>query len=144
MNIAANSALDGGASFNPITDDLMRTYHDSQQVAVMINNIPTKCADCTFLYNSAATPAISTIDVADTANIQISGSGFGNRSEGNIVMIGDVPCSILTSTTTSISCAAGKLSFYLSLTCPDLYFLRKEIISLQIRNLRKILRILVF
>ncbi len=109
VNISANNAVDGGASFSPITDDLMRTYHARQQVAVMINNIPTKCVDCSFVYDAAATPAITTINAADTANIQVSGSGFSNKSEDNVVMIGDVPCTVLTSTTNSISCAAGKL-----------------------------------
>lgn len=76
---------DGGVSFNPITDDMLRTFHTKPQVdllnlnwiknfntnnfinkvTVLINDIMSKCSNsCDFEWSESATPIVTAIDAS--------------------------------------------------------------------------------
>ncbi len=84
-------------------------------LSVYVNgqSIPAECrGSCEYSYSSADTPTISsvspsTITAADT-QVSISGTGFGTDVAALNISIGNTPCSILTTTGTSITCNAGR------------------------------------
>lgn len=92
----------------PIRDDLLRTYHTKPQITVSINNITSLCANsCDFEWLTSATPIVNSIDTTNLNSIQITGSGFDTNPLNNIILIGNIPCVVISSTATLIICAAG-------------------------------------
>ncbi len=91
---------------------MLRTYNEKPQLSVSVNNVPSKCAsDCSFEWKSEATPVVDSIDTTNIDAIKIYGSGFDSRTlENNVVLIGEVRCSVLTVTDSLISCKAGSNS----------------------------------
>lgn len=61
---------DGGAFFNPIRDDLLRTYHTKPQVTISVNDINSRCSgSCDFEWSSSATPTVTAIDKSKIISI---------------------------------------------------------------------------
>ena len=109
--IGVSTLTNGGAFFIPLRDDILRTYHNKSQITVTINDIPTKCANCTFKWASSVTPIVNNIDVSVLSSIKIAGSGFDNNNiNNNLVLIGQVPCRIISATGILIVCSAGENS----------------------------------
>ena len=74
----------------------------------MINEIQSVCHDCTFEWSNASTPVVDGINADSISAIQITGRGFDSIEPiNNLVLIGNVPCNVISSTNTSITCSAG-------------------------------------
>ena len=77
----------------------------------MINDIPSKCTgNCTFTWSDDVTPTVNSIDNTTLSAIVITGTGFSEQTQENIVLIGDVPCQVTAATTTQLTCSAGENS----------------------------------
>lgn len=51
---------DGGLFYTPLTGDMLSTIHDTAQVRLFINDVPTKCSgDCSFQWSSGVTPGVT-------------------------------------------------------------------------------------
>lgn len=83
------------------------------------NIIPTECDEdfdeCTFEYSLSHTPYVQdvspiTISMAGSTTIEITGFGFSDTLEENIVYLGNSPCIIITSNETEISCEVEALA----------------------------------
>lgn len=108
--VRVNLITDGGALFSPLTSDILRTWHTNPQVSVSINEIPSKCSDCSFSFSNLATPTVTTINADTLSAIVITGTGFDPEPTGNLVLIGQVPCTVTAATTTQLTCSAGQNS----------------------------------
>lgn len=65
---------------------------------------------CGFKYGHMATPTVTGVDpdhASSDAAITISGTGFSEALSENYVLFGEVECTVLSSTTTSIECRLG-------------------------------------
>ncbi|KAK3587658.1 hypothetical protein CHS0354_042441 [Potamilus streckersoni] len=105
---------DGGAWYNPIPGDMLRTPHTCPQALLYINDIPNKCTgDCCFHWSSEVTPTVTAISpssgtLAQGTVLTITGTGFnGTTTSNNQVVIGGKECTITMATTTSINCNVG-------------------------------------
>ena len=57
---------DGAVLFNPLTDNILRTYHSRPQIVIKINNEPAHCAgNCDFEWKEDLTPFINNIDISN-------------------------------------------------------------------------------
>lgn len=76
---------------------------------MLINDISSVCADsCDFEWSSSATPIVSSIDTSNLASIKITGSNFdATTKSNNQILIGDIPCEIISATANQIICSAG-------------------------------------
>ncbi|XP_052805044.1 fibrocystin-L-like isoform X2 [Mya arenaria] len=105
--------IDGGLYYGPLTGDMVSTVHDSPQVRLYVNDVPTFCAgDCSFTWETADTPTVTGVNptlgtLAQGTSIVISGTGFSSTEGNNRVIIGDVECSVTAATSTSITCDVG-------------------------------------
>jgi len=63
--IEARVVQDGGVLFNPIRDNMIRTYHAEPQITISINGIMSKCsANCGFEWSESKTPVVSDIQIS--------------------------------------------------------------------------------
>ncbi|CAL1548485.1 unnamed protein product, partial [Lymnaea stagnalis] len=89
LNVTVQTITDGGVWFDPISGDMLRTYHTTPQVIAFINKVPTRCEkgiSCAFSWSTAHTPSITHINPTSGsagASVQISGSGFDASNPGN-------------------------------------------------------------
>ncbi|XP_072530724.1 PKHD1 like 1, tandem duplicate 1 [Salminus brasiliensis] len=110
-SVAAQVKEQGGLFKQSIMGDFLRVPTNKTQVQVFINGIPSVCSgDCGFTWSQARTPNVTGISPSQGASalntvLTISGSGFvdGNAS----VQIGNVQCSVLQVTPTSLTCSVG-------------------------------------
>ncbi|CAL1525941.1 unnamed protein product, partial [Lymnaea stagnalis] len=114
LNVTVQTITDGGVWFDPISGDMLRTYHTTPQVIAFINKVPTRCEkgiSCAFSWSTAHTPSITHINPTSGsagASVQISGSGFDASNPGNNrVIIGSAACSATKATATLITCTLG-------------------------------------
>ncbi|XP_036421459.1 fibrocystin-L-like [Colossoma macropomum] len=113
-SVTAQVKEQGGLFKQSIMGDFLRVPNNTTQVEVLINGIPSKCSgDCGFTWTAAKTPTLTRISPLQGASalgtvLTISGSGFvdGNAS----VQIGNVQCSVLQVTNTSLTCRVGPAS----------------------------------
>ncbi|KAK9957826.1 hypothetical protein ABG768_012036 [Culter alburnus] len=104
----------GGLFKQRIMGDFLRVPTNKPQVEVFINGIPSWCSgDCGFTWSESKTPSVTGISPTEGSSglgtvLTITGSGF---DDGNItVKTGDVECSVLQVTNTSITCQVGPAS----------------------------------
>ncbi|ROL45843.1 Fibrocystin-L [Anabarilius grahami] len=104
----------GGLFKQRIMGDFLRMPTNKPQVEVFINGIPSWCSgDCGFTWSESKTPTVTGISPTEGSSglgtvLTITGSGFDG---GNItVKTGDVECSVLQVTNTSITCQVGPAS----------------------------------
>ncbi|XP_043073568.1 PKHD1 like 1, tandem duplicate 1 [Puntigrus tetrazona] len=104
----------GGIFKQRIMGDLLRVPTNKPQVEVFINGIPSWCSgDCSFTWSESKTPKVTGISPTQGSSglgtvLTINGSGFVG---GNVtVKTGDVECSVLQVTNTSITCQVGPAS----------------------------------
>ncbi|XP_051729532.1 LOW QUALITY PROTEIN: fibrocystin-L-like [Ctenopharyngodon idella] len=104
----------GGLFKQKIKGDFLRVPTNKPQVEVFINGIPSWCSgDCGFTWSESKTPTVTRISPTEGSSglgtvLTITGSGFDG---GNVtVKIGDVECSVLQVTNTSITCQVGPAS----------------------------------
>uniref|UniRef100_A0A8B9H868 Polycystic kidney and hepatic disease 1 (autosomal recessive)-like 1 n=1 Tax=Astyanax mexicanus TaxID=7994 RepID=A0A8B9H868_ASTMX len=101
----------GGLFKQRIMGDFLRVPTNKTQVQVFINGIPSVCSgDCGFTWSQAKTPTVTGISPSQGANslgtvLTVSGSGF--VGENASVQIGNVSCSVLQITSTSLTCTVG-------------------------------------
>ncbi|KAL6460366.1 hypothetical protein MHYP_G00303320 [Metynnis hypsauchen] len=130
-SVTAQVKEQGGLFKQRIMGDFLRFPTNKTQVEVRINGIPSKCSgDCGFTWSEAKTPTVTGISPSQGASdlgtvLTISGSGFvdGNAS----VQIGDVQCSVLLVTSTSLTCSVGPASaglYPVSVSFPALGYAR--------------------
>ncbi|XP_035685638.1 fibrocystin-L-like [Branchiostoma floridae] len=97
---------------------MLRTWHDTPQVAVSINNIPSRCeGDCSFSWASGNTPTITSVTPPQGnggIEVDIAGTGFSSDCTDMKVVIGHtddtdegVACEPSTCTSNSIRCTVG-------------------------------------
>jgi len=88
---------------------MLRTYHSKPQVSITIADIVSECTECTFEWLESATPTVSNIDASNLDSIQITGSNFdASEPNQNVVLIGEIPCEIVSATSTLLVCSAGQ------------------------------------
>ncbi|CAF1676308.1 unnamed protein product, partial [Adineta ricciae] len=110
LSINASSVRIGGDGdvFYSLPNDMMRTYHDTPQVEVLVNGLAAYCSNidnnCQFQVSIAQTPMISSI-VQNQVNLVIQGVGFSSSMKGNQVLIGEQgSCNIIDANSTYIRC----------------------------------------
>lgn len=102
------------------------------QVVVVVNEITGSCSgnNCTFEYSADQTPTLTSISPdsgpggpdGTGTEITLGGTGFSSNNDDNIVTIGGSTCVIISSSTGSITCRAGRYPFgYLLLSTLSLY-----------------------
>ncbi|CAH1789358.1 unnamed protein product [Owenia fusiformis] len=112
-NSSVHTSRDGGVFLDPVGGDWLRTAHDTPQVSLMINNIPTKCSgDCSFVYSEAATPTVTAISPTEGSSsnnteLTINGTLFDTTPANNVVLIGGIVCDVTASTANQITCTIG-------------------------------------
>ncbi|KAL3886654.1 hypothetical protein ACJMK2_026634, partial [Sinanodonta woodiana] len=111
-SLVVTTELDGGAWYDPIPGDMLRTPHTCPQALVYINDIPNKCTgNCSFQWSSDDTPTVTAVNPTSGAHgtvITITGTGFdGTTASNNHVLIGDIECTIIIATNTYITCIVG-------------------------------------
>ena len=61
--ISSEVVQNGGIKYDPIPGDLLRTFEETPQVEVIINDIPSKCiGNCYFDWLDETTPTVSFVD----------------------------------------------------------------------------------
>jgi len=99
---------EGYASFNPIRDDMLRTFHTVPQVTVSVNTIMSKCnGSCDFQWSNTATPVVNAIDSANLNSIIIDGTGFDSTIANNLVQIGGYNCTVSQATSQQLTVSAS-------------------------------------
>ncbi|KAI4871505.1 hypothetical protein NFI96_027165, partial [Prochilodus magdalenae] len=130
-SVTAQFREKGGLFKQRIMGDFLRVLTDKTQVQVLINGIPSKCSgDCGFTWSEAKTPTVTGISPSEGASalgtvLTISGSGFNDGSA--VVQIGNVSCSVLQVTSTSLTCTVGPASaglYPVSVSFPALGYAR--------------------
>nr|XP_009292515.1 fibrocystin-L isoform X2 [Danio rerio] len=113
-SVTSQEVEKGGLFKQKIMGDFLRVPSNKPQVQVFINGIPSWCSgDCGFTWNDLKTPTVTGISPTEGSSslgtvLTITGSGFDG---GNVtVKTGDVECSILQVTNTSITCQVGPAS----------------------------------
>ncbi|XP_078699976.1 fibrocystin-L-like [Branchiostoma floridae x Branchiostoma belcheri] len=118
VKIEQSTTNHGGLWFYPIPGDMLRTWHDTPQVAVSINNIPSRCeGDCSFSWATANTPTITTVTPPQGnvgTEVIIYGTGFSTNCSDMRVAIGHTEdsdegavCEPTTCTSHSVACTGG-------------------------------------
>ena len=98
----------------------------------MVNEITGSCSgnNCTFEYSADRTPTLTSISPdsglggpdGTGTEITLGGTGFSSNNDDNIVTIGGSTCAIISSSTGSITCRAGRYPCgYLLLSTLSLY-----------------------
>ncbi|XP_061110160.1 fibrocystin-L-like isoform X2 [Conger conger] len=104
----------GGMFKSKILGDFLRVPESRPQVQVLINGIPSKCSgDCGFEWSAARTPTVTGINPTLGSHtlgtvVTITGSDFSG--ENATVLIGDVECSVLQISDSSLTCQVGNAS----------------------------------
>ncbi|XP_066271168.1 fibrocystin-L-like [Branchiostoma lanceolatum] len=109
---------DGGLWFSSIPGSMTRTPHDTQQVEVIINGIPSRCeGSCGFSWAPDRTPTVTGITPEQgtgETEVTITGTGFSTNCDNLKVRIGrsedteeGVECTPTACTKTSITCTTG-------------------------------------
>ncbi|NP_001305057.1 PKHD1 like 1, tandem duplicate 1 isoform X1 [Danio rerio] len=113
-SVTSREVEQGGLFKQKIMGDFLRVPTNKPQVQVLINGIPSWCSgDCGFTWSESKTPTVTGISPTEGSSslgtvLTITGSGFNG---GNVtVKTGDVECSILQVTNTSITCQVGPAS----------------------------------
>ncbi|XP_056106663.1 fibrocystin-L-like [Rhinichthys klamathensis goyatoka] len=113
-SLTSHETEQGGLFKQRIMGDFLRVPTNKPQVEVFINGIPSRCTgDCGFTWSEPKTPTVTGISPKEGSSslgtvLTITGSGFDG---GNVtVKIGDVKCSVLHFTNTSITCQVGPAS----------------------------------
>ncbi|CAM4636768.1 unnamed protein product [Leuciscus chuanchicus] len=113
-SLTSHKTEQGGLFKQRIMGDFLRVPTNKPQVEVFINGIPSRCSrDCGFTWSEPKTPTVTGISPTEGSSslgtvLTITGSGFDG---GNVtVKIGDVECSVLHLTNTSITCQVGPAS----------------------------------
>ncbi|XP_053468790.1 PKHD1 like 1, tandem duplicate 1 [Ictalurus furcatus] len=113
-SVKAQVKQQGGLMKQSIMGDFLRVPTNKTQVQVFINGIPSVCSgDCGFSWNESKTPIVTGISPTQGASalgtvLTISGSGFVD--ENATVQIGNVRCSVIQVTNTSLTCGVGPAS----------------------------------
>ncbi|XP_051526679.1 fibrocystin-L-like [Myxocyprinus asiaticus] len=113
-SVTSRKIEQGGLYKQRIMGDFLRIPTNKPQVEVFINGIPSWCSgDCGFTWSESKTPTVTGISPTEGSSglgtvLTITGSGFDG---GNVtVKTGNVECSILQVTNTSITCSVGPAS----------------------------------
>ncbi|XP_056106662.1 fibrocystin-L-like [Rhinichthys klamathensis goyatoka] len=113
-SLTSHETEQGGLFKQRIMGDFLRVPTNKPQVEVFINGIPSRCTgDCGFTWSEPKTPTVTGISPKEGSSslgtvLTITGSGFDG---GNVtIKIGDVECSVLQITNTSITCQVGPAS----------------------------------
>ncbi|KAI5091821.1 fibrocystin-L precursor, partial [Silurus meridionalis] len=113
-SVKAQTKQQGGLMKQSIMGDFLRVPTNKTQVQVFINGIPSVCSgDCGFTWSESKTPTVTGISPTQGASalgtvLTISGSGFSNSNA--IIQIGNIQCSVLQVTNTSLTCSVGPAS----------------------------------
>ncbi|KAI5615922.1 fibrocystin-L precursor [Silurus asotus] len=113
-SVKAQTKQQGGFMKQSIMGDFLRVPTNKTQVQVFINGIPSVCSgDCGFTWSESKTPTVTGISPTQGANasgtvLTISGSGFSNSNA--VIQIGNIQCSVLQVTNTSLTCSVGPAS----------------------------------
>ncbi|XP_035665207.1 fibrocystin-L-like [Branchiostoma floridae] len=119
VEIEVKTVDDGGLFFYEIPGSMTRTAHDTPQVEVLINGIPSRCdgSGCGFSWAADRTPTVTSISPdqgTGGTEVTITGTGFSTNCDDNRVRIGrsedteeGVMCTPTTCTETSITCTTG-------------------------------------
>ena len=97
VSIEVSVRRNGGLYLTFIPGDMLRNSHTSPQVLVFVNDVPASCTIgiCDYEYSSDATPEITNVIPSSGKNgsmVSITGTHFGNNSEGIYVLIGEANC----------------------------------------------------
>ncbi|XP_026145815.1 PKHD1 like 1, tandem duplicate 1 isoform X2 [Carassius auratus] len=110
-SVTSRKIEQGGIFKQRIMGDFLRVPTNKPQVEVFINGIRSWCSgDCGFNWSESKTPKVTGISPTQGSSslgtvLTITGSGFDG---GNVtVKTGDVECSVLQVTNTSITCQVG-------------------------------------
>uniref|UniRef100_A0A673FZ74 Fibrocystin-L-like n=1 Tax=Sinocyclocheilus rhinocerous TaxID=307959 RepID=A0A673FZ74_9TELE len=113
-SVTSRKIEQGGIFKQRIMGDFLRVPTNKPQVEVFINGIPSWCSgDCGFTWSPSKTPTVTGISPTQGSSglgtvLTITGSGFDG---GNVtVKTGDVECSVLQVTNSSITCQVGPAS----------------------------------
>ena len=99
----------GGMMISAPGGDFFRKISSTISVNVFVNGFLSACSapDCSYAYDASMTPSVSSVS-EDTSNgsiiLTISGSGFSLIPSENIVQVGDLKCTPISSTISSIEC----------------------------------------
>ncbi|CAF4003686.1 unnamed protein product, partial [Rotaria magnacalcarata] len=105
------SSIQHGTSTNVfynLPTDVLRTYHTTPQVEVLVGGYSTYCSqdenNCEFQVSPNQTPQITSVQQSG-ASVTIHGSGFSSQPESNMVLIGETgTCTVQTASPTQIVC----------------------------------------
>ncbi|CAF3773837.1 unnamed protein product [Rotaria sp. Silwood1] len=94
--------------FYNLPNDILRTYHMTPQVEVLVGGYPSYCSNennnCEFQWSIDHTPTIISVEQNGTM-VTIHGTGFSAELEANMISIGKTgSCDVLSANTTSIIC----------------------------------------
>ncbi|XP_066276424.1 fibrocystin-L-like [Branchiostoma lanceolatum] len=118
VKIEQRNDNNGGLWFYPIPGDMLRTWHDTPQVEVSINNIPSRCeGDCSFSWTTHNTPTTTDVNPKQGqggTDVEIAGTGLSTDCDDVRVVIGltedtdeGVVCEPTTCTSDAIRCTVG-------------------------------------
>ncbi|XP_030644362.1 PKHD1 like 1, tandem duplicate 1 [Chanos chanos] len=113
-SVSSHERRQGGLFKQSIMGDFLRVPELTPQVEVFINGIPSKCSgNCGFTWSESKTPTVTGISPTQGSHalstiLTITGSGFAG--ENATVMLGDIECSTLQVTDTSLTCGVGPRS----------------------------------
>ena len=73
--------------------------------------MPSLCSSsslCDFQWLASSTPTVTNIDTSVQQAIKLTGTGFDQTSNSNnIVLLGNVPCTVTSATSTQLICTPG-------------------------------------
>ncbi|XP_035686784.1 fibrocystin-L-like [Branchiostoma floridae] len=118
VKIELRNNNNGGLWFYPIPGDMLRTWHDTPQVEVSINNIPSRCeGDCSFSWATHNTPTVTSVNPEQGqggTEVNIVGTGLSADCNDIRVVIGHtedtdegVVCEPTSCESNTIQCTIG-------------------------------------
>ncbi|CAF3595884.1 unnamed protein product [Rotaria sordida] len=105
------SSIQRGSTINVfynLPNDILRTYHMTPQVEVLVGGYPSYCSkennSCEFQRSISDTPQITSVEQNGTT-VTIRGTGFSMNFESNMISIGESgSCTVQAVSVTSIQC----------------------------------------
>ncbi|RMZ95337.1 fibrocystin-L-like isoform X1 [Brachionus plicatilis] len=108
-NIFTRQIQIGHALFAPLTDNILRTYHQKPQITVSINGLVSKCSNsCDFEWSNESTPIVESIAEQNSSLVTLMGYGFDLNPENNLVLIGETNCDVVWASENRLECVPEK------------------------------------
>ncbi|XP_067947416.1 fibrocystin-L-like [Watersipora subatra] len=104
-NITQSTVQDGYAEFNPIIGDMLFQSHDTPQVTVNVNGIPSLCAgSCEFEWSESDTPSITSVTPSSggaDVTLTLTGTGLAANAE---IFVGKDSCNNINLVGNNLTC----------------------------------------